>query len=159
MHSEKCLNFLLGKEFTASGYDYDQLHKWSNNHWENYHDFIQWLFPLDEPSMHNPNGPVLTQDDFEKIKSNQELTDAIVKNYNRFLNYAGIQRNDNCLDFADYQKDFWETPNHNWLRITRVLKCLNLCGLHDYAQELWNFLEKSPVTGATKVYWELAAKS
>lgn len=159
MHSEKCLNFLLGKDFTASGYDYDQLHKWSNHHWENHHDFIQWLFPLNEPSMHNPNGPVLSSEDFDTIKTNPELNNAILKNYDRFLKYAGVGKTTNGLDFEDYQKDFWETPNHNWLRITRVLKCLNLCGLHERAQELWAFLKTTPVTDATKTYWELAAKS
>jgi len=58
----------------------------------------------------------------------------------------------------DYRKDFWETPNHNWLRITRVLKSLNLCGLHDKTQEFWAFLKDTPVTDGTKAYWEIAAK-
>jgi hypothetical protein len=158
MHSEKCLNFLLGKDFTASGYDYDQLHKWSNDAWENHHDFIQWLFPLNEPSAHNPNGPVLSKEDYDQIKASPELTNAIVKNYERFLKYAGIKRFQDGLDFFDYRKDFWETPNHNWLRITRVLKSLNLCGLHDKTQEFWAFLKDTPVTDGTKAYWEIAAK-
>ncbi len=157
MHIDKCLTFLLGNGKTASGYTFDQLHKWSDDDWENHHDFIQWLFPLNEPSVHNPNGPVLDAEAYDTIKNTPNLLNAIRSNYDRFLSYAGVQRTDDGLEFKNYSKEFWEVPNHNWLRITRVLKSLNLCGLSDCSQEFWNFLQKLPIKGSTMAYWELAA--
>lgn len=157
MHIDKCLNFLNKNDKTASGYTYDQLHNWCDDDWENHHDFIQWLFPLNEPSMHNSNGPVLNAEAFQKIKDDPQLLNAIKSNYDRFLSYAGIHRTNKGLEFKNYSKDFWEIPNHNWLRITRVLKSLNLCGLTDCSQEFWKFLQKLPIHGSTIIYWELAA--
>ena len=42
-----------------SGYTLEQVLDWPDEDWELQHDFIQWLFATDEPSMFNPDAPVL----------------------------------------------------------------------------------------------------
>ena len=36
---------------TTSGYTLGQVLGWPDGEWEDRHDFIQWVFPTDEPSM------------------------------------------------------------------------------------------------------------
>lgn len=46
-------------------------------------------------------------------------------------------------DNFDERSKIWLTPfNHNYKRLTRILKCLTLCGMRNYAKELFNALEK-----------------
>lgn len=65
-----------------------------------------------------------------------------------------------AADFPDRVPDVWAYPNHNWLRITRVLKSLTLLGLEEEARSLFRRLDevyssrRFPVTAETFGYWE-----
>jgi hypothetical protein len=84
-------------------------------------DIIQWMFPTDIPSKRHPNTPVLTEEDIEIIKKDPIIQSAIQTSLARMIWF--------------YEKnDYWITmKNHNFLRITRILRCLWLAGMkHDY---------------------------
>jgi len=55
--------------------------------------------------------------------------------------------------------EIWAYPNHNWLRITRILRSLSVLGLENEAKSLYGQLEaiystrKFPVTAETFQYW------
>ena len=88
---------------------------------EKTHDIIQWMFPIDIPSKYNPNSPVLTEEDIAIMKTDLTVQAAIQTSLTRMIWY--------------YEKnDYWVTQkNHNFLRITRILRCLWLAGMkHDY---------------------------
>jgi hypothetical protein len=68
-------------------------------------------------------------------------------------------------NFADRVPQVWQYPNHNWLRITRIIRCLCLLGLKQEAAALFTRLEavysarKYPITGDTFRYWTDALHS
>lgn len=84
--------------------------------WESEHNFIQWLYPTDEPSKFNENSPVLTKE-FTEL-----FADGLNGNINPDLYYrfALFIKRTNCLE---------SVFNHNYLRFSRVLRCIALlCG-------------------------------
>lgn len=62
-------------------------------------------------------------------------------------------------DFDSPNLQVWNQPNHNWLRITRVLRSLNLLGLSDEAQPFFALLTtiRPRIDPTTWGYWEGAA--
>jgi hypothetical protein len=57
----------------------------------------------------------------------------------------------------------FEIPNHNWLRITRVLLCLKTLSLDDECRAFFEYLEAVHdggvgVTDDTFAYWQDAAR-
>ena len=52
-------------------------------------------------------------------------------------------------DFDAYAREWITSRNHNFLRLTRILKCLRTVGLHPYARALF--------TALTDVYRRYAA--
>ena len=59
----------------------------------------------------------------------------------------------------------WKYPNHNWLRITRVLTCTRMLGLEDESRAFFAFLEglhrrgTSCIDAGTFAYWAAAMRS
>ena len=78
------------------------------------HDFIQLVFPLDEPSHSSFHEVYLQLADVQKIKRCQ----VAVKNIKQSACWF--------LSFLSRSKTWKSGYNHNQLRITRVIKCLRL---------------------------------
>ncbi len=130
---------------------------WMQNdaYFEFCHDYIQWLFPLREPSNFNPDAPLLTDEDIKIFKANPGIRHNLRNSFIRFLEFLGIQ------NYNTYNKLMFEFPNHNWLRITRVLKSLRLLGLESEAAAFYEFLKKvhevdGLVTDNSFSYWKEA---
>lgn len=160
------INFYTGKE-NNSGYSYnDVVYEWDNQKWEDTHDFIQWLFPLDEPSKYNADAPILNESELATFQSSQMLRHRLILAYERFLSTLGLRfryTEDEGLevfktrDFDKYEH-LWKTPNHNWLRVTRVMKTLNLVGLSEHSTALYYTLKQMSDDGynipeETLGYW------
>jgi hypothetical protein len=91
---------------------------------EETHDFIQFLFPLNEPSKSSFHGFYLKEDDVLEIIQSNEAKKNIIKSSEWFIGF--LDRNTN------WQQGY----NHNQLRITRVIKCLRLL-VGDDAADHW----------------------
>lgn len=92
---------------------------------EDGHDYIQWMFPLDEPSVHNLDAPVLTEEDIAIFQASPKLKWRVMTSLHVFMT------------FLHFTVDAWLVPyDHNHLRITRILKCLMLMGLVNQAEAL-----------------------
>ena len=75
-----------------SGYShFDIVHNWSDDDWEGIHDFIQWVFPLKEPSQFNPEAPLLTDEDIAIFKADDELRGAVEASVHRFFKFLGLR--------------------------------------------------------------------
>src|SRR5580700_3614644 len=113
----RIVGFLSGAAPDAEGRFLAEIQRWPDQRLEDVHDFIQWMFPLAEPSRFNPDVPVLDDETIAEVRSRPELQDAVRISWNRMCQfYKG--------------SDHWLSPgNHNHLRITRILKCLRLLGL------------------------------
>lgn len=103
-------------------YSYHQL--------EQGHDYIQWIFPLDVPSIYHPRAPILTKEDVEIFKNSPVLKWRVLTSVHTFMK------------FLHATIDTWILGNnHNHLRITRMLKCLVTIGLKSEAVARLNELK------------------
>ena len=81
---------------------------------ESTHDFIQWIFPLDEPSRSHPGAPVLDLFEIEEIKSSDVALENLMQSADWYV--GSLQRHDHWIRQYD----------HNHLRISRAIKSLRL---------------------------------
>jgi hypothetical protein len=146
----------------------------SLNAWalERVHDYIQWLFPLDEPSSANPHAPVLTADDIEAFRSNEKLRKRLIDSLKLMLRFYGLQLRDGAgspmvavvtaPDFAERRETWLVRGSHNFLRLTRMMRSLMLLGCDSHAQALFECLAKmyedQPIAATTFQYWSDAVK-
>ena len=117
---------------------------------EQTHDYIQWLFPLREPSRAAPDAPVLSEDEVGAIRDSAMAQIALA---------AATDRMDG---FYRATHD-WLMPNdHNHLRITRIIRSLRLLVGDDQADAfkaaiLWRVeATRAPVSARSRGYWETA---
>ena len=117
------VGFLEGKTPDHKGRILAMLLQQTDHQAETTHDYIQWLFPLDEPSRSVMGAPVLNELDIEDIRHSELAQQNLVKSASWFLGF--LERNDHWITRYD----------HNHLRITRVIKSLRLLASDDAADE------------------------
>ena len=110
----KILEFLEGKGKDAKGRSLDEIIAQDDEFWSHQHDFIQWLFPLNEKSLAVPKSPILEDSEIVKIKESSVAQASINRNLERYKQFLRSNR------------EWYSRHDHNHLRITRVLKCLKL---------------------------------
>lgn len=144
------------------GFGFDEL--------ESHHDYIQWLFPLPEPSGANASAPLLTHDDIAAFTSDPGLGKALLNSFDLMLQFYGLERaaQGGEVEVArtsnfDQRSRWWLTPgNHNFLRISRMLRSLSLLGCSRDAAAFLECLEaiyaeNRDTVGITTVgYWRRA---
>ena len=115
------IQFLRGKGFDHKGRTLNQIRALPNDRLEKEHDVVQWMFPTDLPSQHCKEAPILTTEDIETMKEDTAIQDNLQLSLDRMIRFYEADSN-------------WITKNnHNFLRITRILRCLWLAGrTHDY---------------------------
>ncbi len=108
------LDFLSGEQQDIHNRYLEDIWKMSDEEIENVHNFIQWIFPLNERSRAVSNSPILTQQEIIDIKKSEIAQQYIKKSADWFLDF--LTRN-----------SYWICQsNHNHLRITRTIKSLRL---------------------------------
>ncbi len=117
---------------------------------ERTHDFIQWLFPLPEPSAAVPDSPVLTPGDIQAIRVSELAPIAL----------AGAT--DRMVAFYQTTHD-WLMPNdHNHRRITRIIRSLRLlqgdAAADAFREAILARVEatRAPVSARSRGYWATA---
>lgn len=119
----------------------DNIHKeWYGNHrlLEQHHGYIQWLFPIREDSPFNGRAQRLMRHEIEKMKSDTEVRKRLILSYRLMLEFYGMQLKDENTGAVGRgpnwreRYDFLNSSMHNFLRITRILKCLGELGLDHY---------------------------
>ena len=108
------LGFLEGKTPDYRGRILAMILQQTDHQAETTHDYIQWLFPIDEPSRSVIGAPVLNELDIEDIRHSELAQQNLVKSASWFRGF--LERNVHWLTKYD----------HNHLRITRVIKSLRL---------------------------------
>ena len=167
------IQFYLGKTTDNRGRTIEQIWQWNYEVLERTHDYIQWLFPLPEVSRFHPHAPILTAEDVSRFKNSFGLKTRLTVSLEVILDFYGLscQYLDSeqfkitpALTFSDRKKYWLHWGNHNHLRITRILKCLNTLGLEAYAQSLLGCLEQiyimeeGKITKLTLSSWQEAVK-
>jgi len=170
----KIVDFYLGK--VVNNTTITNIQCWDYDRLEKTHDYIQWLFPLDEPSRCSPDAPVLTPEDIRIFNLNMNFKYSLYKSFLLMLDFYGyvfwITDGEPFIyprNLSNRLKN-WATPNnHNYLRITRILKSMTLLGCPEYAKmflevlkELWetcrpdSFGNQKYEEGCTLWYWQQA---
>ena len=136
------LEFYLNQIESQPNGDYiDDIHKsWFGNYdWlEQHHGYIQWLFPIQEQGLNNRAHP-LQKHEINELKHDEDLKDRLIRSYELMLDFFGMKlvgRESGEIARSDKnQKQQYSLLNssfHNYLRITRILKCLGEFGLEKY---------------------------
>ena len=165
----RLVDFYRGENTDARGRFLKDIWDWNDNELEQVHDFIQWLFPLPEPSQFNSNAPLLTQEDIVAFKGEEFLRANLRESFVRILTFLGLSLAEGGevvegQNISSRTSDVWSVPNHNWLRITRILRSLKLLGLAAEADALYGRLEDFyhrggfPISADTFRYWTEAVK-
>jgi hypothetical protein len=117
------VGFLEGVTPDNRGRLLSHIHQFSDEQMETTHDYIQWLFPTDQPSQSNYNAPVLSPFDIEDLQQSKRAVANIKISAERFLGFLS-------------RHNYWISRyNHNHLRITRVITSLRLLAGDDDADQ------------------------
>ncbi len=159
-------DFYRGTGTDSEGRMLADLWAFTDRELEAYHDFIQWMFPLREPSRFNPDAPLLTAPDVAEFRSDPGLRENLLRSFEVFLAFLGLRlRGGQVTQAPDFERknEVFRYPNHNWLRITRVLTSTRLLGLEEQSRAFFDFLKayrdsgQSGITAESFGYWERAA--
>lgn len=130
-----------------AGRTLDDILKFDDAALEAVHDYIQWMFPLPEKSAFQPHVPTLTPEDIETFRQTGMMQTNLRKSYRRMLDFYGFRQIARGLEWKGTfprRAENWLTPgNHNFLRITRILRCLTLCGLEKEAKQFFDALDRT----------------
>ncbi|XP_048352150.1 opioid growth factor receptor-like protein 1 isoform X2 [Sphaerodactylus townsendi] len=122
------------------------LNKWKGDYekLEHNHTYIQWLFPLREQGL-NFYAKELTTYEIEEFKKTKEAIRRFLLAYKMMLEFFGIKLLDktgNVTRASNWQERFQHLneSQHNYLRITRILKSLGELGYESFKPPLVKFI-------------------
>lgn len=146
MANDTLIRFYRGEETDDRGRRIDEIWGFSLDELEATHDFIQWLFPLAERSGVNPNAPLLDAETIAAFQGDATLRKNLERSLRVMLDFYGLAIAGNEIlrvpTFSARSRN-WLTPgNHNFLRLTRIMKSLSSLGLGDRAAQLLVCLEE-----------------
>ncbi len=142
--STQLILFLENKGGCVYGRRLSDIWRWDNDRLESCHTYIQWLFPTDIESSAIPGSPVLTKEELEHIRVPCAAQANMRASFGVFLCFLGLERKEGGFiergDFESRAEIWLSDNNHNYLRISRVLRSLSLAGLNKEAGALYDFL-------------------
>ena len=108
------ISFLEGRGVDDAGRLIGDVWRFDEGDLERGHDFIQWLFPLPEPSLAVPGSPILSEAEVAAVRASPAAQEALIRSAKIMAQFYETN-------------DHWLRPrNHNHLRITRIIKSLRL---------------------------------
>ena len=84
------LAFYRGDSPDTEGRTLDEILAWGDDDLEEVHDFIQWLFPLVEPSQYNPTAPLFNEQDIAAFRCDPLLKANLTRSFERILTFLGF---------------------------------------------------------------------
>jgi hypothetical protein len=127
---------------------------------------------LPEPSGANASAPVLSNGDIARFQSDESLRTRLVQSFELLLRFFGIELADagdvasanvrKAHNFDERRQVWLHDGNHNFLRISRILRSLTLLGCAGYASAFIECLEviysemPEAIGDTTNGYWRRA---
>lgn len=150
MANTQIIGFYSGTEPDHRGRYLHEIQQWADDQLEAVHDYIQWLFPLLEPSGFNLAAPVLNRKSIGEFRARPDLQEKLRVSFRRMMSFYGLETRSGEQVSVNRAPNFatkatvWLSPgNHNHLRITRILKCLNVLGLGAEAKAFFACLSET----------------
>ncbi len=165
--------FYLGVQTDPEGRKIQEIWAWDFEELECAHDYIQWLFPIAEKSTFNPDAPVVDDQIIQTFHKDPRLSKNLQQSLTVMLRFYGLHRYETnpgkivigkSKDYATRKQEWLHRFDHNFLRITRILKCLMILGLKAEAQGFYDCLQQlyqedgDQIGGETFQYWTNALK-
>lgn len=91
------------------------------------HDWVQWAFPLPEPSRAQPSSPVMVEADIEAFKTDELMRANVARMFDRWML------------FLENTSEWLRPYDHNHLRTTRTIRFLTLINMPNRARKLYEF--------------------
>ena len=162
------MRFYRGDGTDSEGRRLDEILSWDDRLLEGVHDYIQWLFPLDERSAFNPDSPLVTRTDRDEFRSDETLAANLRRAFIRMLAFYGFHLVETNATTTVERASAWPSRsttwlrrhNHNFLRQTRIIRSLTLLGqpllARAFGEALLKEHEHAPaVIGSTTAgYWK-----
>jgi hypothetical protein len=158
--------FYRGEAADYQGRTLHDIWSWGDGRLEDRHDYIQVLFPLPEPSHFNARAPLLDGATLARFRTDDVIRANLLQSFRVMLRFYGLRLDEKAGEVVEADNFVervgqWLSPgNHNHLRITRILKCLTLCGLQDRAAAFLKALLALPgqdrITSESRRYWREA---
>lgn len=165
------VDFYEDRGQNPSGHSYSQVMRYSDDELEAHHDFVQFLFPTKQQSKYAKGSTPITDIEISIFKTNLTLMNKFKQALVRMSSFYGLKFDEktNSFSYANgYQnrfKEWVQSGNHNFLRLTRILTCLNLMDMSKEAGSLFQCLsniydygQNSNIIGKeTYKFWASAA--
>ncbi len=90
MPSKSIIQFYSGR-LEKSGRTLEEIWKYNDDELEGYHTYIQWLFPLIEPSVINFAAPVLDAEVMAEFRKSPELQQKLLTSFKLMLKFYGFE--------------------------------------------------------------------
>ncbi|MDF5714821.1 MAG: opioid growth factor receptor-related protein [Rhizonema sp. NSF051] len=143
--------FYLGEQPDTESRMIYEVWAWNFDKLEYTHNYIQWLFPISEKSSFSLNAPTLNHEVIQQFYTDNRLQKNLLQSLTVLLRFYGLQGSVNkeglyvvtkAEDYSNRIKQWIDFSNHNYLRITRILKCLVSLGCKSYAQAFYQCLKQ-----------------
>lgn len=125
------------------------------------HQFIQWIFPLMEPSPFNPHAPVLNKGECAHMRDDPHVSAGLQRAFVFVLKNYGMTWVDGAvLPLADASRGWMilQSPSHHDKHVSRVLRSLTLLGMRDEALAMLAHLERSYPKSVALSWWWFAGR-
>jgi len=170
-HPSSLLTFFLGTGTDHRDRTLSQIVQKSDRWLEETHDYIQWLFPLYARSQFNPNAPLLT-DEVRAAFTDPANPDRAVLQQNfgsaiyRMLVFYGYSFSPGLTDasptgeWRDKANNWLTDGNHNFMRMTRMLRSMMLLGRQELARSFYDCLlaaaraNPTVISKRTLAFWD-----
>ncbi|MEC4816291.1 MAG: opioid growth factor receptor-related protein [Scytonema sp. PMC 1069.18] len=142
--------FYLSEQPDTEGRMIDEIWAWDFDRLEYTHNYIQWLFPLKEKSSFNLYAPILNDEVIQKFHTDIRLQKNLLQSLTVMLKFYGLQDSlenghfvvKKAENYVIRKEEWINFGNHNYLRITRIIKCLIILGCESYARAFYQCLEQ-----------------
>ena len=167
--TSKIVDFYCENGKTETAHYFGEIMDFTYGQLEYNHTYIQWLFPLKEYSEYNSSAPVLTDEDIKEIKEDPVAQRRLELAFVTMLNFYGFAYMNNEIvktESFDRRVANWINKaggiNHNYLRITRILKSLSVLGRKDLSKLFYDTLvslkDEYNIPEETWNYWNETQK-
>jgi Opioid growth factor receptor (OGFr) conserved region len=162
------IDFYRGTAPDYMGRRLSDIWAWDDERLEWIHNYIQVLFPLGEASFFNIRAPLVNDDTIAAFLAEERLRANLARSFERMLSFYGLRfdpktgKVEMAVDFAEKALNWLNPYNHNYRRITRILRSLTSLGLPERGRAFFDCLamiyaarreEIGPVAFA---YWQEA---
>lgn len=168
--ADPILLFFEGRGRDRTGRTFEDLLGFDHYELEVDHRYIQWLFPIPEQSTFSAYSPRLSDVAIHAFRARPELRDQLTRAFSHILDFYGLQLSSGppirvveASTFSHRARSWVTGGNHNYIRISRILRSLQCLGLAAQAEAFLAFLDNlalarpDAIDPRTLQYWRLRA--